>query len=187
MLKSVHDLRSGALRLGATQAAPLNAASRRVRSSAQDLLTEINIQRVAGNWSRSVSGYKSAVLLWCNSALDKRAKGAVSIVLADDAFVQGLNHQYRGKNKPTNVLSFPGNEAGELGDIVLAYETIKREAAEQNKSFRAHTAHMIVHGVLHLQGFDHEEDADAEKMERKEIAILKELGFANPYEVKYAL
>lgn len=144
---------------------------------------EINISRVAGQWSRAIVGYKRNVEIWCDAALEKNKPGALSIVLADDEFVRELSHQYRGKDKPTNVLSFPGGE-GELGDIVLAFETIKREAKEQNKSFSAHTAHMIVHGIMHLLGFDHEEDANAKKMEAKEIAILKKLGFSNPYEVK---
>ena len=140
----------------------------------------INIVRVAGGWSKAVSGYKNKIENWCRAALPKKS-GTVSIVLADDAFVRTLNHQYRGKNKPTNVLSFAG-ENGELGDIVLGFDTIRQEAKAQGKSFAAHTAHLVVHGVLHLLGFDHEKPSDAKKMESKEVIILKKMGIANPYE-----
>lgn len=110
----------------------------------------------------------------------------LSIVLADDPFVQNLNKTYRNKDKPTNVLSFPQDEPQEnikiLGDIILAFETIAREAQEQNKTFHDHTIHLTVHGVLHLLGHDHETDDEAEIMEALEIAILQELGIKNPYE-----
>jgi probable rRNA maturation factor len=108
------------------------------------------------------------------------AKGEISIVLADDDFVQNLNKQYRGKNKPTNVLSFP-NEDEPLGDVILAFETVAREAEEQGKTFRDHAAHLIVHGILHLMGYDHEDEGEADKMEAREAKILKKLGIANPY------
>ncbi len=108
------------------------------------------------------------------------ASGDLAIVLADDEFIQELNKHYRGKDKPTNVLSFP-NEDEPFGDVVLAFETIEREAAGQGKSFRDHAAHLIVHGILHLMGHDHEDEAQAEKMERKEVSILKRLGIENPY------
>ena len=130
---------------------------------------------------RSKGSYKRRITDWCGTALEKENAGTVTIVLADDGFVRDLNHQYRGQNKPTNVLSFAG-EAGELGDIVLGFDTIKREAESQGKSFAAHTGHLVVHGVLHLLGFDHEKPADAGRMEKEEIAILARLGFANPYE-----
>ena len=141
---------------------------------------EVNITRIEGDWSKSIKGYQKEITRFCHAIKNEKI---ISVVLADDKFVQELNHQFRGKNKPTNVLSFNGG-GDELGDIVLAYETIKQEAKEQKKSFTSHTAHLIIHGCLHLLGFDHEADKDAEKMERKEITILKELGFDNPYEVK---
>lgn len=108
--------------------------------------------------------------------------GAVVIQLADDETVRGLNAQFRGKDKPTNVLSFPDGEDGRLGDIILAYETIAREATEQKKAFREHLVHLVVHGVLHLQGYDHETERDAKKMEDKERMLLKAMGIADPYE-----
>ena len=118
------------------------------------------------------------------------------IVLANDEFVQTLNKTYRGKDKPTNVLSFPTGGipyavGGELladlgphllGDVVLALETIAREAAEQQKTFSHHLTHLVVHGVLHLLGQDHEEDGEAEEMEAMERDILEDLDIADPYE-----
>ncbi len=116
----------------------------------------------------------------------KVKKAAVTIVLSNDVEIQTLNRQYRAKNKPTNVLSFPDGEVVEgvtqLGDIILAYETIVREAGEQGKKFKSHLTHLTIHGVLHLLGFDHEVEAEAEIMERYEIAILGSMGIANPYE-----
>lgn len=111
----------------------------------------------------------------------------LSIALSDDAAVRQLNARWRGLDKPTNVLSFPAAEPDELadaphiGDIVLAFETVEREARDDGKTLADHTAHLIVHGVLHLLGFDHETDADAEAMEALEIAALADLGIADPY------
>lgn len=108
----------------------------------------------------------------------------VAVVLADDAMVQRLNAEFRGKDKPTNVLSFPADEVDEdmLGDIILSVQTLEREASEQGKSIEHHAAHLLVHGMLHLLGYDHElSEEDAEEMESEEIALLDELGIANPY------
>jgi len=115
----------------------------------------------------------------------------LSIVLADDPFIQDLNKQYRDKDSPTNVLSFPQFEPEELetlegtiplGDMIFAFETIAREAGEQEKSFTDHTTHLIVHSILHLLGYDHEEEEAAEEMENLEVSILCEMGVKNPYE-----
>ena len=106
----------------------------------------------------------------------------LSIVLANDAFVQNYNRDYRGKNKPTNILSFTSEEVGYLGDLLMAYETVLREATEQGKSFLHHTLHLVVHGTLHLLGYDHEVNNEATAMEKKEISILSQLGVENPYE-----
>lgn len=112
----------------------------------------------------------------------------LSIVLADDAFVRGLNMDYRGIDAATNVLAFPATEpetAGDdpalAGDVVVARETVVREAADQGKPLSAHLSHMIVHGVLHLFGFDHDTDEDADRMERLEISVLASLGIPDPY------
>ncbi len=106
----------------------------------------------------------------------------VSVVLTNDKTIQELNKTYRGKNGPTNVLSFPSSVIGELGDIILAQETILREAEEAHISLLHHTIHMIVHGFLHLLGYDHEVDEQALEMESMEIRILKDLHINNPYE-----
>jgi probable rRNA maturation factor len=109
----------------------------------------------------------------------------VSLLLCDDARIRVLNAQFRGMDKPTNVLSFPGPEPLELahvlGDIAIAYETVAREAKEQGKPLPDHLCHMIVHGFLHLLGYDHETDEEAEAMEADEVRVLKRMGVADPY------
>lgn len=119
-------------------------------------------------------------------AQQKVKKSAVTILLAEDAEVQALNLDYRGKNKPTNVLSFPNGEVEEgvrqLGDIILSYDTLAAEAAAQCKLLKHHLAHLTIHGVLHLLGYDHEAEAEANRMEAIEIALLARMGIANPYE-----
>jgi probable rRNA maturation factor len=111
----------------------------------------------------------------------------VSVQLADDAQIRALNAQWRSVDKPTNVLSFPASPpariaaAPMLGDIVIAFETAEREAAEEGKTLADHTAHLIVHGFLHLLGFDHQVGAEADRMEALETSILAKLGVADPY------
>jgi len=114
----------------------------------------------------------------------------ISLVLADDAMVQGLNRQYRGQDKPTNVLSFaaldddaPEPEDGPvlLGDVILAYETTVAEAAAEGKTVANHLSHLVVHWVLHLLGYDHIENDEAEEMEDVERSILAALGIPDPY------
>ncbi|MDE1467911.1 rRNA maturation RNase YbeY [Aurantiacibacter sp. D1-12] len=118
-----------------------------------------------------------------------------SVLFTDDATIQTLNADWRGKDKPTNVLSFPMLERTDLvhldpdegppemlGDVALAYGVCAREAGEKGVAVRDHTAHLIVHGLLHLAGYDHEiSDADAEAMEEMEVKVLALLGIANPY------
>jgi probable rRNA maturation factor len=114
----------------------------------------------------------------------------IALLFTSDQAISEINTEWRGQDKPTNVLSFPAPEDmpipdGEprpLGDIVLAFGVIGREAAEQGKTLHDHTVHLIVHGALHLLGFDHETDAEALEMERLEAAILKDLGISDPYE-----
>ena len=111
----------------------------------------------------------------------------LAVILSDDARVRELNDLWRGKDQPTNVLSFPAAEGEEiatadlLGDVVIAYETVAREAESEGKSFQAHFTHLVVHGTLHLVGFDHMDDGEAEEMEAAERAVLSGLGVADPY------
>lgn len=112
---------------------------------------------------------------------------AATLLLTGDREVAELNRQWRGQDRPTNVLSFPASlpaipgEPRQLGDIALAYETVAREAADESKTVADHAAHLIVHGVLHLLGQDHATDGEADTMERIEVAALSSLGIANPY------
>lgn len=125
--------------------------------------------------------------LWLEAALLPFVEEAeVTVRVVDEAESQQLNHSYRGKEKPTNVLSFPfqcppGIEMSLLGDLVICAPVVAHEAQEQSKTTDAHWAHMVVHGCLHLLGFDHIKDDEAEQMEAEEIQILQQLGFANPY------
>lgn len=117
-------------------------------------------------------------------------KGEIAVLFTSDAEMKEINAQWRGQNKPTNVLSFPAPaglpvpEGGTqpIGDIVLAHGVIMREAQDQGKTLAAHAAHLIVHGTLHLLGHDHETETQAEHMEQLEVKILEELGIADPYE-----
>lgn len=124
---------------------------------------------------------------WLDAAiLPFQAEAEVTVRIVDEAESQQLNFDYREKNKPTNVLSFPfecppGIELPLLGDLVICAQVVAKEAAEQHKSLSAHWAHMVVHGSLHLLGFDHINEEDATEMEAEEIQILAELGFADPY------
>ena len=128
------------------------------------------------------------VLNHCGTHLNQTAF-QVSIVLADDAFIQNLNAQYRNKNTPTDVLSFPQYDRIEdipdhdpmLGDIILSYDRIQRDAQAQEKSFKDHASHMLVHGYLHLSGFDHQTEEEAQTMETLEITLLNSLGIKDPY------
>ena len=121
---------------------------------------------------------------------DNSASLEVAVRLASDDEVHHLNREYRGKDSPTNVLSFesgikpetwPRGQPRPVGDIILGYGVVSREAAEQGKSLENHLCHLIVHGVLHLAGFDHQDDVAAEKMEELEVKILAEMGIENPY------
>jgi probable rRNA maturation factor len=118
----------------------------------------------------------------------------ISVCLTSDDHVRALNAKWRGKDKPTNVLSFPMAESYELqdenvasrelllGDIILAHDTCEAEAGEKGVSFEDHTAHLLVHGTLHLLGYDHLNDAEAAEMEQREVRALARLGIRNPYE-----
>ena len=127
---------------------------------------------------------RSRMNLWAAAALGRRGEGkeiAVRVVAPRES--QRLNKQWRGKDKPTNVLSFPAPpELPTLGDLVICAQVVKDEARRDGKSLQAHWAHMVVHGALHLAGYDHEQGERARlKMERREISVLRGFGFGNPY------
>lgn len=135
-------------------------------------------------WSRDLPNAEALVAAAAGAALAQaRRQGAVVVLLTDDAGVQDLNHRFRGKDAPTNVLSFPAaeNPQDHLGDVALAHGVCVREAAEQGKTLAHHLQHLVAHGVLHLVGYDHENDADAEDMEGLERRIMAGLGAPDPY------
>ncbi len=131
---------------------------------------------------------EEAIQRWVETALAGRMDEAqLTIRITDEAEIRELNATYRGKDKPTNVLSFPfeappGVNIPLLGDIIICSRVVADEAVAQNKPLEAHWAHMVIHGILHLLGYDHIEEAEAEVMEGLEIELLAGLGYANPYE-----
>ena len=131
---------------------------------------------------------------WASAAVGAGRSGEITIRIVGEAESAELNERYRGRTGPTNVLSFPAEidgplpdgESLPLGDIVVCAPLVEREAAEQGKALEAHFAHLVVHGALHLVGYDHEDDADAEVMEGRERQVLAGFGFADPYEAEHA-
>jgi probable rRNA maturation factor len=123
---------------------------------------------------------------WAAAALTSAKPAGLSIRVVGNAGSRTLNARYRGKDKPTNVLSFAGAGLAPdgrffLGELVICAPVVARESREQRKTLAAHWAHMTIHGVLHLQGFDHERPSEAKKMAAREIQILDRLGFSDPY------
>jgi probable rRNA maturation factor len=128
---------------------------------------------------------------WARRALAAEVRGELTVRIVDEGESAELNSRYRGKKGPTNVLSFAadappgaGEEVLPFGDLVICAEVVEREAREQGKALAAHWAHMVVHGALHLQGYDHETVRDARLMEARERALLAEMGFPDPYSIK---
>jgi probable rRNA maturation factor len=124
---------------------------------------------------------------WIQAAVGTRGRGhELALQLVSSTRMRSLNFKFRGKDKPTNVLSFPptavpGVAPRPLGDIVICPSVLRREAREQGKSQDAHWAHLVIHGALHLLGYDHERDQDAKRMERRETLLMRKLGFTDPY------
>ncbi len=156
----------------------------------------VEMQRRVSSWAPS----RADITDWASTALGRKAAGrelAVRVVGPGES--RKLNARYRGRDKPTNVLSFPapelpvvprrdslrgapvGSDQLPLGDLVICPDVLRVEAREQHKSLRAHWAHLVVHGALHLIGYDHMHPAESRRMERREIAVLRRLGFPNPY------
>ncbi|MSP50480.1 MAG: rRNA maturation RNase YbeY [Alphaproteobacteria bacterium] len=137
-------------------------------------------------WKRCLPGAGRLARRAAKAALAAVAedRAEVSLALADDDAVRALNRDYRGKDEPTNVLSFESGERPFLGDVILALETVLAEAADQGKPAADHLTHLVVHGVLHLLGHDHEAPAEARRMERVEVEVLAGLGVPDPYELR---
>ena len=151
----------------------------------------IDISNHGSGWPDNIDNIvkKAALTTWQNTELNQ-AGSELSIVLGDNDMVQDLNAKWRGIDRPTNILSFPANDDIDndisgmpilLGDLILALETIKDEAYTQNKSFNDHLSHLIIHGLLHLQGYDHIKNDEANIMEALEIKLLAKLNIKNPY------
>lgn len=166
---------------------------------------KVHIDTTSARWKKAFPHMKSKIeqAAACAFLAAKKPAGfkgrtfSISILLTDDANMKTLNRNYRGKDKPTNVLSFPQINLHKLprnaldvfpkrsevllGDVVLAFQTIRRESTEQGKTLESHVIHMIVHGTLHLLGYDHERLKDAKNMEKCECDILESLGYPDPY------
>ncbi len=135
-------------------------------------------------WRRALPGAERLARKAARAAIGAK-RNSLTVALADDKRVRALNARDRKKDRSTNVLSYPSGEKSFLGDVVLARQTVWREAKEQKKTPADHLVHLVVHGTLHLLGHDHEtSDADADRMEALERRILKRLGIADPYLVK---
>ncbi|HEX5459341.1 MAG TPA: rRNA maturation RNase YbeY [Steroidobacteraceae bacterium] len=166
----------------------------------QDRKLQVDVQRRVSAWAPRARD----IARWAETAVGTRAGGGeLGVRVVGSAESRRLNARYRGKDKPTNVLSFPpaplplpirasgakvargarGGGSRPLGDLVICAQVVRAEAREQCKPLEAHWAHLVVHGALHLIGYDHERDAEAKRMERREVAVLRRLGFANPYRI----
>jgi len=149
---------------------------------------QIDIEIKSPQWGKQPLAEKAVrdAILAAVAALST-AGGEVSIVLTDDSTIRSLNRDWRGIDSATNVLSFPatgpkcGEDGGLLGDIVIAYETLERECDEEKRAFIHHLSHLTVHGFLHLIGYDHQDDAQAEEMEGLESKIMTRLHMPDPY------
>ena len=157
-------------------------------------MIDIVLDRQSGGWADEAAllALAEQVVTAASAALMLKPAGPceLSLVFSDDATVKSLNAQWRGKEAPTNVLSFPAMviKPGDrlpplLGDVILAFETVAREAALEGKTLDQHICHLVLHGFLHLLGYDHESDAEAEKMEALERGILAKLAIPDPYTV----
>lgn len=154
------------------------------------MAVELDLQNALSTEESETLGVppESAFTRWVEAVLhDRQDETQLTIRICDTAEITELNRDYRGKDKPTNVLSFPfeapaGVELPLLGDIVICAQVVADEAEQQGKALEAHWAHMVVHGTLHLLGYDHIDEAEANEMEGLEIGLLAGLGYANPYE-----
>ncbi len=134
------------------------------------------------DWTEVLGAAEELAIRCYDAALrfEPALDGEIALLLTDDANMRALNNRFRGKDKPTNVLSFPGGGDEFIGDIALARETCIHEAREKGVALHDHAAHLIIHGMLHLVGYDHKTDDEAETMERRETEILGSLAIADP-------
>ena len=152
------------------------------------MVQAIEVEIEADDWTVGVPDAVPVVERAASAALGQ-TEGGVVVLLTDDAAVRELNARFRDKDRPTNVLSFPGADMPvpgaprHLGDIVLAYGVCAAEAGAQGKTLGSHLTHLVVHGVLHLLGRDHMDDAEADAMEAEEKTVLARLGIADPYKL----
>ena len=149
----------------------------------------VDVVRAAGDWAPTAAQIRT----WASAALGRRAAGAeLAVRVVKPAESKRLNARYRGRDNATNVLSFPVPELPAraaaprraprlLGDLVICASVVRAEARQQRKTIKAHWAHLVIHGALHLLGYDHEQDDEARRMERREVAVLKRFGITNPY------
>ena len=149
----------------------------------------VDLVREGRDWAPTAAEIRT----WASAALGRRAAGAeLAVRVVKPAESKRLNARYRGRNQATNVLSFPvpqlpataaGPQAAPrpLGDLVICARVVRDEARQQHKAIKAHWAHLVIHGALHLLGYDHERDDEARRMERREVAVLKRFGITNPY------
>jgi probable rRNA maturation factor len=150
-------------------------------------MTNLTTEVEAGDW-QSVADLEQLVQRATKATLPKTEARSIHVLFTNDMEMRAINSEWRGHDKPTNVLSFPSadqpvpkGEVAHLGDLVLAWETVSSEATTQGKTTADHVSHLIVHGLLHLQGFDHETETDGDAMEARETEILASLGIADPY------
>ena len=156
-----------------------------------DIELQLDVQLAVENDSNLPT--EEQLTLWATAALLNRTEyeePELTIRIVDEEESQQLNHEYRGKDKPTNVLSFPFEAPAHvpiplLGDLIVCKQVVEREAIEQGKTLTSHWAHMIIHGCLHLLGYDHIEDQEAEEMEGIERVVMAELGYEDPYSEDY--
>jgi len=145
---------------------------------------EIEIQVASPLWAAQPRAEETVRAAIAAAASARKTDGEVSVLLADDATIRALNRDWRKIDAPTNVLSFPAAERAEaefLGDIVLAYETLARECADERRDFLHHLAHLTVHGFLHLIGYDHQTEQQADEMEGLESRIMRSMNMPDPY------
>ena len=150
----------------------------------RDAAPEIDIQVASPLWDAEPRAEDTVRAAIAAAAAAGKTTGEVSVLLTDDAAIRILNRDWRKIDKPTNVLSFPAAEQADgrlLGDIVIAYETLAREAEDEQREFPHHLAHLAVHGFLHLIGYDHQTDAQADEMEGLESRIMRSMNLPDPY------